>query len=213
MGDVSGDKGVSRERIVSMWPVTLKPKFPKIFSWYLVWGCIRGQRCVSQKICGDVIFDLDPVTMTPNFIIFLFRSIIPKRLTILGWYLVGGCFRGQRCAARKYRVDATFDLPCGVHTRRDVTHGVAGLCLHSRRCAKFSGHPGVATHSSRLVPGYISMTWLVLVKLFFFFFSVRSCLEELFSKEYYFYERFCVPLRLGANWGYWPSDSIFDQLG
>jgi hypothetical protein len=22
-----------------------------------------------------------------------------------------------------------------------------------------------------------------------------------------FCERFCVPLRLGANWGYWPSDS------
>jgi hypothetical protein len=28
-----------------------------------------------------------------------------------------------------------------------------------------------------------------------------------------FYERFCVPLRLGANWGYWPSDSVFDQGG
>jgi hypothetical protein len=26
-----------------------------------------------------------------------------------------------------------------------------------------------------------------------------------------FYEHFCVPLRLGANWGYWPSDSVFDQ--
>jgi hypothetical protein len=24
-------------------------------------------------------------------------------------------------------------------------------------------------------------------------------------------ERFCVPLRLGTNWGYWPSDSVFDQ--
>jgi hypothetical protein len=24
---------------------------------------------------------------------------------------------------------------------------------------------------------------------------------------------FCVPLRLGANWGYWPSDSVFDQGG
>jgi hypothetical protein len=22
-----------------------------------------------------------------------------------------------------------------------------------------------------------------------------------------------VPLRLGANWGYWPSDSVFDQGG
>jgi hypothetical protein len=29
----------------------------------------------------------------------------------------------------------------------------------------------------------------------------------------WFYERFCVPLRLGANWGYWPSDSVFDQGG
>jgi hypothetical protein len=28
-----------------------------------------------------------------------------------------------------------------------------------------------------------------------------------------FYERFCMPLRLGANWGYWPSDSVFDQWG
>jgi hypothetical protein len=28
-----------------------------------------------------------------------------------------------------------------------------------------------------------------------------------------FYERFCVPLRLGANWGYWPRDSVFDQRG
>jgi hypothetical protein len=28
-----------------------------------------------------------------------------------------------------------------------------------------------------------------------------------------FYERFCVPLRLGANWGYWPSDPVFDQGG
>jgi hypothetical protein len=27
------------------------------------------------------------------------------------------------------------------------------------------------------------------------------------------YERFCVPPRLGANWGYWPSDSVFDQGG
>jgi hypothetical protein len=22
-----------------------------------------------------------------------------------------------------------------------------------------------------------------------------------------------VPLRFGANWGYWPSDSVFDQGG
>jgi hypothetical protein len=165
MGDVSGDKGVSRERIVSMWrhfeldPLTLKPRFPsalyllnewrflvdiwcedvcirgqrcvvrknhvdatfdfeteicfrsvspkrmKIFGWYLVWGCIRGQRCVRQKICVDVT--LDPVTMTSNCIVFPFRSIIPKRLNIFGWYLVGG---GQRCVARKNRVDVTFDL-------------------------------------------------------------------------------------------------------
>jgi hypothetical protein len=28
-----------------------------------------------------------------------------------------------------------------------------------------------------------------------------------------FYEHFCVPLRLDANWGYWPSDSVFDQGG
>jgi hypothetical protein len=24
-----------------------------------------------------------------------------------------------------------------------------------------------------------------------------------------FNERVCVPLRLGVNWGYWPSDSVF----
>jgi hypothetical protein len=24
---------------------------------------------------------------------------------------------------------------------------------------------------------------------------------------------FCMPLRLGANWGYWPSDSVFHQGG
>jgi hypothetical protein len=23
---------------------------------------------------------------------------------------------------------------------------------------------------------------------------------------------FCVPLWLGANWGYWPSDSVFNHL-
>jgi hypothetical protein len=28
-----------------------------------------------------------------------------------------------------------------------------------------------------------------------------------------FYERFCVPLQLGANCGYWPSDSVFGQGG
>jgi hypothetical protein len=28
-----------------------------------------------------------------------------------------------------------------------------------------------------------------------------------------FNERFCVPLRLGANWGHWPSASVFDQGG
>jgi hypothetical protein len=56
-----------------------------------------------------------------------------------------------------------------------------------------------------------------IIFFFFFFISVRSCLEELFFKELItpprFYERFCVPLRLGANWGYWPSDSVFDQGG
>jgi hypothetical protein len=50
----------------------------------------------------------------------------------------------------------------------------------------------------------------------FFFFSICFCLKELFSKEYYSSKvlwAFCVPLRLGANWGYWPSDSVFDQGG
>jgi hypothetical protein len=28
-----------------------------------------------------------------------------------------------------------------------------------------------------------------------------------------FYEHFCMPLRLGANWGYWPNDSVFNQEG
>jgi hypothetical protein len=83
------------------------PKRMKIFGWYMVWGCIRRRRCVRQKICVDVTFDLDPVTMTPNCIIFPF---LPIRLKIFGWYLVGGCIRGQRYVARKNRVYATFDL-------------------------------------------------------------------------------------------------------
>jgi hypothetical protein len=33
------------------------------------------------------------------------------------------------------------------------------------------------------IEGHLQKYWKVLV--FFFFFSVRSCLEELFSKEYY----------------------------
>jgi hypothetical protein len=76
----------------------------------LVWGCIRRQRCVAQKICADVTFDLDPVTLTQNCVIFHFRSIIPKWPKIFGWYLVGGYIRGQRCVARKNRLDATFAL-------------------------------------------------------------------------------------------------------
>jgi hypothetical protein len=71
-----GDKGVSREKFVSMWPLTLKPKFPsafypkriKIFYWYLVGRCIRGQRCVAWKIRIDVTFDLDPVTLKPKLL-------------------------------------------------------------------------------------------------------------------------------------------------
>jgi hypothetical protein len=123
MGDVPGDKGVSRERIVLMWSLTLtlwpwnqdsfrsaSPKRMKIYGWYLVWRCVWGQRCVWQKNCVDVTFNLDSVTMTPNCIIFPFRSIITKRLKIFGWYLVGGCIRGQRCVTWKNRVDATFDL-------------------------------------------------------------------------------------------------------
>jgi hypothetical protein len=41
-----------------------------------------------------------------------------------------------------------------------------------------------------------------------FFFSVHSCLEELFSKEF---QGSMSVLWLGANWGYW--DSVFDQGG
>jgi hypothetical protein len=129
------------------------PEQLKIFGWYLVGGCIRGQRCVPRMICVDATFDLDPVTLKPKFPsalyllsewLFLvdiwcedvsgdrcvvqkiivdatfdldsklhnisFRSIIPKWLTIFGWYLVGECIKGQRCVARKNRVDANFDL-------------------------------------------------------------------------------------------------------
>jgi hypothetical protein len=49
---------------------------------------------------------------------------------------------------------------------------------------------------------------------FFFFFSVlawRNYSQRSITPPK-FYERFCVPLRLGANWGYWPSDSVFDQI-
>jgi hypothetical protein len=78
--DVSGDKGVSREWFVSMWPLDLdpvtfeteipfrsvSPKRMKIFGWYLVGGCIRAQRCVARKICVDVTLDLDLVTLKPK---------------------------------------------------------------------------------------------------------------------------------------------------
>jgi hypothetical protein len=89
---------------------SVSPKRMTIFGWYLVWGCIRRQRCVTQKISVYATFDLDPVTLTPNCIIFPFRSIIPKRLTIFGWYLVWGYIRGQRCVVQKNCVDAIFDL-------------------------------------------------------------------------------------------------------
>jgi hypothetical protein len=80
---------------------SVSPKQMKIFSWYLVRGCIRGQRCVAWKIRADV---------TQNCIIIPFRSVSPKRMKIFGWYLVGGCILGQRCVTRKIRVDVTFDL-------------------------------------------------------------------------------------------------------
>jgi hypothetical protein len=89
---------------------SVSPKRMKILGWYFVWRCIRRQRCVTQKISIDATVDLNPVTLTPNCIIFPFRSIIPKRLMIFGWYLVWGCIGGQRCVVWKNCVDATFDL-------------------------------------------------------------------------------------------------------
>jgi hypothetical protein len=86
--DVSGDKGVSRKRFMSMWSLTLTPnciifpfrsifpKWLKIFGWYLVGGCIRGQRCVTWKNHVDATFDLDPVTLKLKF------PSVPKRIKI-----------------------------------------------------------------------------------------------------------------------------------
>jgi hypothetical protein len=45
------------------------PRQLKIFGWYLVRGCVGGQRCVVQKIC------VDDVTLTQNCIIIPFRSV------------------------------------------------------------------------------------------------------------------------------------------
>jgi hypothetical protein len=99
-------------------------------------------RCVRQNICVDVTFDLDPVTMSPNCIIFPFRSIIPKWLKIFGWYLVGGCIRGQRCVARKINVDATLTQNCIIIPFRSVSskrmkifgwYWVGG-CIGGQRC-------------------------------------------------------------------------------
>jgi hypothetical protein len=82
---------------------SVSPKRMKIFDWYLVWGCIRAQRCVTRKICVDAAFGLDPVILTQNCIIIPFRSASSKRMKIFGWYLVGGCIRGQRCVTQKMR--------------------------------------------------------------------------------------------------------------
>jgi hypothetical protein len=66
------------------------PKRLKIFGWYLVWGCIRRERCVAQKICVDAKFDLDPVTLKPKFPSALY---LLNEWKIFGCYLVGGCIR------------------------------------------------------------------------------------------------------------------------
>jgi hypothetical protein len=78
--------------------------------WTYTTDCMQKDLCKEWMQRDLCCFDLDPVTMTPNCIIFPFRSIIPKRLNIFGWYLVGGCIRGQRCVVRKNCVEATFDL-------------------------------------------------------------------------------------------------------
>jgi hypothetical protein len=40
----------------------------KILGWYLVGGCIRGQRCCTKDLCRcDLWVDLDPVTFKPKF--------------------------------------------------------------------------------------------------------------------------------------------------
>jgi hypothetical protein len=135
------------------------PNWLKIFDWYLVGWCIRGQRCVARKNRVDATFDLDPVTLKPklfsalyllnewrflidiscedvsgdkdvsckrfvsmrpltltqNYIIITFRSVSSKRMKIFGWYVVGGCIRGQRCVTQKICVDVTFDLDPKLH--------------------------------------------------------------------------------------------------
>jgi hypothetical protein len=155
-----------------------------ILGWYLVGGCIIGQRCVAQKNRVDVTFDLDPVTLKPklpsavylliewrffvdiwwedvsgdkgvslerfvsmrpltltqNCIIIPFRSVSPKRMKILGWYLVWDVSGGLRCVARKIRVDVTFDLEteipfCSVSPKRMKIFGwyLVGGCIRGQR--------------------------------------------------------------------------------
>jgi hypothetical protein len=51
---------------------------------------VLGDKGVSRKICADATFDLDPVTLMQNCMIIPFHYGILERMTIFGWYLVGG---------------------------------------------------------------------------------------------------------------------------
>jgi hypothetical protein len=66
------------------------PKQMNILGWYLVGGCIGGQRCVPRKICIDVIFDLDPVTVKPKFPSALYLLNVYRFLVDIWWEDVSG---------------------------------------------------------------------------------------------------------------------------
>jgi hypothetical protein len=69
---------------------------------------VSGDKGVSGK--RFLTFDLDPVTMTPNCIIFPFRSIIPKRLKSFGVLFGGRMYQGIKVCRAKNSCRATFEL-------------------------------------------------------------------------------------------------------
>jgi hypothetical protein len=111
-----------------------------IFGWYLVGGCISGQRCVVRNKRVDATFDLDPVTLEPKFCSAL-------HLLNEWWFLGGGCIKEQRCVVWKEylcRCDL-WPWPCDFETeipfrsvspRRMKIFGwyLVGGCIGGQRC-------------------------------------------------------------------------------
>jgi hypothetical protein len=91
---------------VSIFP--FRSKHLMNFSWYLVGGCIGGQRCVAPKNRVDATFDLYPVTLKPKFLSALYLLNEWRFLVDIWWKDVSGDKGVSR--ERKNCVDATFDL-------------------------------------------------------------------------------------------------------